>query len=455
MSKELRIPDTVEGLREILNTPGLAAEWIQAGRFSQIADAYAEKTRPEFAEQVADQLKAFFEGQNIIEDKTKEAFNQLLREHGVNQSINRPAIPAPGSGAALNASFNPMAPGVKMDDLGFANIGDFARTVWHRNPRPDERLGEVRKVMDAYSAVDPAAGGFLIPETMRSEIMQLALETSIVRSRATVITMSTPTQVMPFVDSTTNVGSVFGGMVFYWTEESSAPTITQAKFGRVKLEANKLMGLAAVPNELWADAPALSSWLRQAMPLGIAFYEDSAFLTGNGAGQPLGVLTSDALVVVDKDTGQEADTITVNNVLNMYSRMLPSSMGRGVWIANQTTFKELMTLSISVGVGGAPVSLVNVNAGPPMTMLGQPLIFTEKVPTLGDQGDICFVDLTYYLIGDRQAVSVETSEHRYFDADQTALKVIERVDGRPWVQSAFTPLNGLTVSPYVALAARA
>src|SRR4030043_807822 len=322
MSKELRIPDTVEGLREILNTPGRAAEWIQAGRFSQIADAYAEKTRPEFAEQVADQLKAFFEGQNIIEDKTKEAFNQLLREHGVNQSINRPAIPAPGSGAALNASFNPMAPGVKMDDLGFANIGDFARTVWHRNPRPDERLGEVRKVMDAYSAVDPAAGGFLIPETMRSEIMQLALETSIVRSRATVITMSTPTQVMPFVDSTTNVGSVFGGMVFYWTEESSAPTITQAKFGRVKLEANKLMGLAAVPNELWADAPALSSWLRQAMPLGIAFYEDSAFLTGNGAGQPLGVLTSDALVVGDKDTGQEADTITVHNVLNMYSRML-------------------------------------------------------------------------------------------------------------------------------------
>jgi len=343
-----------------------------------------------------------------------------------------------------------------MNDLGFANIGDFARTIWHRNPRPDEeRLNKVKEVMDAYSSVDPSAGGFLIPETMRSEILQIALESAIVRPRATVITMTTPTQLMPYVDSTTHVGSVFGGMVFYWTPEGGTITATEAKFGRLKLEANKLTGLAAVPNELWADAPALTSWLKQAVPRGLAFYEDIAFIDGSGAGEPLGFLNSAALIAVAKETDQVADTIYVENVLKMYSRMLPSSLGNAVWIANQNTFKELMTLSISVGVGGAPVMLVDLTKGPPITMLGRPLILSEKVPVLGDQGDLNFVDLSYYLIGDRQAVSLETSEHGYFASDETALRVIERVDGRPWVQSAFQPLLGDTVSPFVAIAARA
>jgi HK97 family phage major capsid protein len=453
VATKLVVPETVAQMQEIMDTPAKAAEWIQAGQFSEIVDAYRKATTPEFAEQVADQLRAFFEGQTIIEDKVDETFNRLLKEHGV----TRPPLAEPvrGTGAELNAAYNPLAWGVKMNDLGFVNLGDFARAIWHKNPRPDERLVEARKVMDAYSSVEPSAGGFLIPETMRAEIMELALEQSIVRPRATVITMGSLSQIMPYVDATTNVGSVFGGMVFYWTEEGATPTITNAKFGRIRLEANKLMGLAAIPNELWADAPALSSWLTQAMPRGIAFYEDVAFLAGNGAGQPLGVLESTALVAITKETDQPADTIVVENVLKMYSRMLPSSLGNAVWLANPTTFPELMQLSISVGVGGAPVALVDIRAAPMATMLGRPLILTEKVPTLGDQGDLAFVDLGYYLVGDRQAVSMETSEHVYFANDETALRIIERVDGRPWIQSAFTPLNGSTVSPFVAIEARA
>ena len=456
METKLVIPETVAEMQEIMNTPAKAAEWIQAGQFAEIVDAYREKTTPEFAEQVPDQLKAFFDSTNVIADKAKEAVRDVLREHGVNQSVNRPIIPDPGTGAVGNAAYNPLAPGVPMNDIGFANIGDFARTVWHKNPRPDEeRLNKTRHIMDAYSSVDPSAGGFLIPETMRSEIMEVALETSIIRQRATVITMTSLTQGIPYVDSTTNVGSVCGGMVFYWKTEGADLTVKEAKFGRVKLEANALTGLAAVPNALWADAPALSTWLMQALPKGLSFYGDLAFIEGTGAGEPLGFLNSPAIIAVDKQDDQPAYTILVENVLDMFAWMLPSSMSNAIWIANQSTFRQLMTLSISVGVGGAPVALVDIRSGPLVTMLGRPLIISEKVPALGDQGDLCFIDPAYYLIGDRQAVSIETSEHRYFESDQTALRVISRVDGRPWIQSEFTPAHGDTVSPYVVIEARA
>ena len=43
-----------------------------------------------------------------------------------------------------------------------------------------------------------------------------------------------------------------------------------------------------------------------------------------------------------------------------------------------------------------------------------------------------------------------------FQTDETAFKIIERVDGRPWLNSALTPKNsGSTLSPFVKLGARA
>jgi HK97 family phage major capsid protein len=91
-----------------------------------------------------------------------------------------------------------------------------------------------------------------------------------------------------------------------------------------------------------------------------------------------------------------------------------------------------------------------------MTILGRPVIFTEKTPALTTTGDINFVDLSYYLIGDRQIMQASSSPHFKFSTDKTAFKFIERVDGRPWLQSAITPKNNSssTLSPFVQLATR-
>jgi hypothetical protein len=36
--------------------------------------------------------------------------------------------------------------------------------------------------------------------------------------------------------------------------------------------------------------------------------------------------------------------------------------------------------------------------------------------------------------------------------DETEMRIIERVDGKPWLQNALQPLNGVTISPYIGLA---
>ena len=445
---KIAIPTNSAELTEMLaDDAKRAAIFADSETTAEFLNAYTRATNKsgDVAKQIAEQVQA--------------TMVDFLKENGATgrpDVSNLTAPPAGGAGAVRNAAYNPAAPGAALDAKPlFNDLGDFAKTIWVNNRNPDRaKLDALYAIQNAYSSKDPATGGFLIPESMRSDIMMLALESSVVRPRATVITMESPTQSIPFVDVTTNSGSVFGGMTFAWTAEQSEIIASQAKFGRVKLESNKLTGGARVPNELFSDATALSTWLNKAAPMGLAFYEDQAFLNGDGGNEPLGVYKSGAAITVAKESGQSANTIVPANIFKMYARMLPQSLGSAVWLVNQTCLPQLLGLSISVGTGGAPIALVNVHASPTMTLLGRPLIVTEKNPALSAEGDLAFVDFSYYLIGDRQAVSMESSTHSRFMNDETELKIIERVDGRPWVQSALTPVNGDTLSPVVKLGAR-
>lgn len=455
MKTGLTVPTDADGLLEIMSDDKKRVAYMSdPATAAEFMDAYAKAMdkKGDIAAQISEQTTAAL-------TEFLQRNGQVARPDMTEQKIQAKDLPSKGTGAARNAKHNPSAPGAPLDGL-FSGFGEFIQTIEVRNQaragaaRNFDKLTKLHQVRNAYSSSDPASAGFLIPEEFRSEIMQIALEMSIVRSRATVISMSTQTTSLPFVDETTHVGSVFGGMVFAWTGESGSINPTEAKFGRVKLEANKLTGGATVPNELMADAPALGSWFSAAAPAGLAFFEDIAFLTGDGGMQPLGILNSPAMITVSKESNQPANTIQTENILKMYSRMLPSSLNSAVWLVNQTCIPQLLTLSIAVGTGGDPVNLVNIQATPTMTMLGRPIIVTEKVPPLSSLGDIVFADIGYYLVGDRQSISVESSEHARFMNDETAIKIIERIDGRPWVQSPITPLNGSTVSPFVQLQAR-
>lgn len=356
--------------------------------------------------------------------------------------------------------YNASAPGAAFDkDFG----GDVAKFLQMSHARIDslrnrDELYAMRQkhadIMNAASSTVPSDGGFLIPEIFRSEIMQLALEDSIVRSRATVIPMESLKVLIPTVDETSRQSSIYGGVQFTWLSEGASGVDTSAKFGQVTLDAKKLMGFAGIPNELVKDAPAFAAWFGAKFPGAIGWFEDISMINdGDGTDKPLSILKGAGAVKVTRTTGSH---IVYADIVQMYSQMYPSSHKNAVWVASHDTFPELAKLSFSPnGTSYVPVMLWQPNAveTPAATILGRPVIFTEKVPALGATGDLMYVDFSEYLIGDRQAMSVESSTEYMFGTDKTAFKFIERVDGRPWVQSPITPHNGSanTLSPYVVL----
>ncbi|MFE1205647.1 phage major capsid protein [Streptomyces sp. NPDC058762] len=347
---------------------------------------------------------------------------------------------------------NPGAAGAQLDEH-FASGIDYVQNIWHKNPNANaEKLSVLR---NAASSVSPADGGFLVPETLRSQLLEIALEMSVVRPLATVVPMESARVPFPMIDSTTNQGSVFGGMVAYWGEEGAELTDSSPKFGRITLDAKKLTGLSAVPNELLQDSiSSFAALLERLWPQALAFSEDNTFMAGSGVGEPLGFrgAGNTAAVVVPRTT---ANKIKYADIVKMYSRMLPSSLSRAVWTCSPDALPELLQMALDVGTGGNSVFVVNAAAAHPMTIFGRPLIITEKASTLGARGDLAFSDLSYYLVGDRQTMTADSSTDYKFGSDKTTFRIIQRVDGQPWLKSAITPANGSsnTLSPFVELKA--
>lgn len=395
-----------------------------------------------------------------IAEGLQKGLADFLKENGAEGTV-RPDLRPTDVVKTHGAHYNPKAAGVAVDaivDDGF----DFLHTLYSNHkqthaPGVDDKMTKIRNA--SFASTVPYEGGFLIPEILRSELLRIALEKSIMRSRARVIPMDSLRVPFPAIDTTTNATSVYGGIVTYWTEEGAALTQSAASFSRVVLDAKKLTAYTAVPNELVQDSTiSFDAFIGQIFPEAMAFQEDFAFIQGTSAGEPLGILAAGngATVVQAGQGGQTTKTIVWENVVNIYSRMLPQSLDRAVWLCSPDTLPQLYTMGLAVGTGGGPIFMGFGEGGqtPGMTLLGRPLIITEKAPALGSQGCLSFVDIGMYLIGDRMAMTASVSDQYLFGQDLVAFRLIERVDGRPWVQSAITPANGSsnTLSPYVQLA---
>jgi HK97 family phage major capsid protein len=447
----ITIPSGQQELEELLADGSKVQSLMKDGQFTDVVKAYAKHVTDTDAE-LGRQVK----------EETQRVLAEYLRENENTKGLE--ALKRGGTEAVVktaNAHYQPKALGAKYKAEEYGET--LAQFLVDISPKAfmTQELADKRTALKnaAASSGEPASGGFLVPEAFRAELLSLSLEASVVRPRARIVPMETSRVVYPYIDSTSHASNVFGGVQGYWTPESGQMTDVAATFGRLALEAWKLTAFANVPNELIADsALSFEAFIRSTFPQALAYFADVAFLSGNGAGQPLGILTDGnaARVSVAKESGQAADTIVWENIVKMYARMLPQSLGSAVWVVSPDVFPELATMALSVGTGGGPIWLNNGVGGPPATILGRPVVISEKVENLGDQGDINFIDFSYYLVGDRQAMTVSSSEHFRFQNGETSFKFVERLDGRPWLQSALTPRNGgSTLSPFVTLDERA
>jgi len=293
-----------------------------------------------------------------------------------------------------------------------------------------------------------ASGGFLVPIEQREQMFSVPAPEAVVRPRATVVPMRRRQIQWPVLDQTGNTAgrpAWFGGVRAIWTEEGESKTEADPAFRQINLVAHKLVTLTEASDELLEDsAVALEALLGTLFTGAISWYEEEAFVNGTGAGQPLGVIGAGATFAQGRAA---AGAVGLVDIINM----LEHSYGNPVWLISRSVLPSLMQLNGPVG-NPSYVFMPSAREGMPGTLFGFPVIYNEHCPLLGNRGDIGLYDFRYYLIGDRQATTIDSSKHDKFRYDLTVWRGVHRVDGQPWLSQPIYLSDGTTQqSPFVVL----
>jgi HK97 family phage major capsid protein len=291
-------------------------------------------------------------------------------------------------------------------------------------------------------------GGYFAPEAWSREILQTVNSESVCLPRCRVFPMSEANTLhITLWNSEDQTEGYFGGITPEWRGEDAVFTAKSPKMRSTKLGAWKLGLYVNLSRECVQDANGIANEVSARMSFALAATFDEQILTGNGVARPLGVINSPASVVVPRAA---ANLIDWPDVVLMLASLHPAFVANSAWYCNPSCLSQLLTVA-DAGNNALWIPSGAVSSAMPGYLYGRPLFVTDKVPVLGQKGDLVLADLSMYAVGIRQQVSVERSESVEWYNDLVSLRTILRCDGTPLLDRPITPKNGSALSAFVVL----
>jgi len=391
-----------------------------------------------------DELNAEFEGLR----KNVEAKEKLEQMNAAAAASKPRVVSAPVARVEVSAPRN-------AGNAGFESAGEFWMSVKNAGlGRPvDKRLTIQNNAMEK-NAED---GAFLIPTDFRTTILEKVTGDESLLGRTFQLN-STSNNISIPVDEVAPWSTE--GIQAYWEGEAQTYQGSKLKFGQANMRLHKLTALVPVTEELLDDASALQSYIGRKAPIAMTHKVNSALISGDGVGKPYGIMNSGFLVTVPKESGQTADTVWFENIVKMYSRMLPASIGRSLWLINPALQEQLRFMKFDAAAASPvpaympPTGLAEAPYG---TLMGRPIMpMMGSMAAIGDLGDILFVDYDNYIsVVKTSGIKSDISTHVWFDKDLVAFKFSMRLAGEcPYKAPVTTEFGSYNMSSFIALEAR-
>ena len=304
-------------------------------------------------------------------------------------------------------------------------------------------------------------GGYTVAPQFYMNLLKLSVEDAAVRPRCTTIPMNSRSIFIPALDQSktpaTGTSAFLGGIKASWQPEAASITESDPIFRQLEMVARDLVFTCVASNQLLMDnAVALDSLLSTLFQEAMTWCYDYYIINGNGAGQPLGLLTSAAALTTTKVT---SGVFGLADAADMWSKLLVQSQKSAVWLMHPSVMPNLIAMTNkSEAAGTTEGFLVWLNPAPhsgeggpaaqPLPLgyfFGLPIIFTEKLPrlTAGSTGSVILADLSKQLVGDRLAIQIESSTLPLFQTNQTIWRIVARWDSTNWLNAPITLADGV------------
>jgi HK97 family phage major capsid protein len=227
-----------------------------------------------------------------------------------------------------------------------------------------------------------------------------------------------------------------------WTGEITEASLGTMSFGARNLVPHRLSkGLKVSRDLIRLGAPDVGNFVSSRGIYKLNLAQETAFMTGDGVGKPLGVFTeSDDGVSSSRNvsTGNTTTAVKADGLINcMYS--LKSQYLRSkscFWIFHRDVLKAIRKLKDGEGNYLWASGL----AGEPATILGIPYILSELAPSTMTSGSRVGLigDLSFYGIAQHWDISVQVLTEKYALENATGYIFQMHADGGPLIEEAFS-----------------
>ena len=433
----------------------------QRARLIEDARAILEKPEAEKRELTAEEKsnydKAFTDAQ-ALKAKIETEERQLEAEREIADQERR-------SGKAQPGNDNPAAVSAKVDDAVKAELRSLYRKRYSGGDRAlseaeRSRIMQVRgslletaehQTFNKYLASglrslngdevrslnfgSDTAGGFAVPpEDFMNELIMKIDDFTFIRGMATkMMVVKAQDLGVPTLENNPADSD--------WTSElATGSEDTTMSFGKRQFQPHPLAKLIKISRKLLAaSAIPIEELIRDRFTYKFGITQEKAFLTGNGAGVPLGLFTASANGIPttqDVSTGNTTTAISSDGLVNALYTLKAPYRKKAAWLFHRNAVAQIMTLKDG---DGQYLWKAGLQMGQPDMLLGRPLMESEYVPNTFTTGLYVGMigDFSFYWIADALDMTIQRLDELYAATNQVGFIMRVETDGMPVLAEPF------------------
>jgi HK97 family phage major capsid protein len=309
------------------------------------------------------------------------------------------------------------------------------------------RTSPILEEMRSYAAMGDAAGAdgvTLVPIGFQKELEKKLKAIGGVRQVARVITTATGNPLhWPTMDDTANVGS--------WLAEGNPVAQTNPTMDEVVLGANLASSdqvLASV-QLLQDSAFDVEGFLAEAFAIRLQRLTNLAYTSGNGTGQPKGLIAglvtagSRSVTAVGSSTndsvGTSINSVGSDDIDNLIAKVDPAYRANGVFEANMATYDALRKVKDKYG---RSIWSAGLAENEPDTIRGYKYVYNQAMDVIGASNvSLLFGDHSKYIIRDVLGFQLVRFNELFMGSHQVGFQAYLRTDGKLLQSAAFAILT--------------
>lgn len=312
------------------------------------------------------------------------------------------------------------------------------RTQFHRWAKAEIPTSEFESICERrdLQADMPQIGGYITaPQEMVGTLLKFVDDMVFIRQKATKYQITSAESLgVPTLEADPADAD--------WTAEIlTGNRDTAMSFGKRQLAPHPLAKRIKVSRTLIRKAVlGVEQLVSERLAYKFAITEEKAFLTGSGAGQPLGVFTASNDGVPtsqDVSTDNAQTAVTADGLINAKYALKSQYQNSAstAWGFSRTLVRNIRKLKDGNGQYLWQPGL----AGTPSTILDIPYFMSEYVPTTFTSGSYVGVlaDWRFYWIADALSMGLQRLEELYAEANQIGYIGRMELDGMPVLAEAF------------------